>query len=41
MKKILYMVINEKSFNAFIRDTFIETFDLKEKGHSVDIVDLI
>ena len=40
MKKVflVYGHYNEKSFNAAIRDTFIET--LKEKGHQIDIVDL-
>ena len=40
MKKIflLYGHYNEKSFNAAIRDTFIETAEAK--GHSVDCVDL-
>ena len=40
MKKIfiLYGHYNEQSFNAAIRDTFIET--AKQNGHSVDCVDL-
>tara|TARA_Y100000992_G_scaffold105984_1_gene69030 strand:- start:906 stop:1475 length:570 start_codon:yes stop_codon:yes gene_type:complete len=40
MKKIflVYGHYDEKSFNAAIRDTFIET--AKSKGHTVDIVDL-
>ena len=40
MKKIflIYGHYNEKSFNAAIRDTFIET--IKKIGHSVDVVDL-
>ena len=39
MKKIflIYGHYNEKSFNAAIRDTFIET--IKKIGHSVDEVD--
>ena len=40
MKKIfiVYGHYNEKSFNASIRDTFIET--VTKDGHTVDIVDL-
>ena len=40
MKKIflVYGHYNDKSFNAAIRDTFIETAE--KKGHSVDCVDL-
>ena len=40
MKKIfiVYGHYNEKSFNAAIRDTFIET--VKNLGHEIDIVDL-
>ena len=40
MKKIflIYGHYNEKSFNASIRDTFIET--VKNKGDTVDVVDL-
>ena len=40
MKKIfiVYGHYNEKSFNAAIRDTFIDT--VKKIGHSVDVVDL-
>ena len=40
MKKIfiVYGHYNEKSFNASIRDTFIE--EVKKNGHSVDVVDL-
>ena len=40
MKKIIliYGHYNDKSFNAAIRDTFVNT--VKEKGHSVDIIDL-
>jgi len=40
MKKIfiVYGHYNEKSFNAAIRDTFIET--VKKNDHQVDIVDL-
>ena len=40
MKKIfiVYGHYNEKSFNAAIRDTFIET--VEKIGHSVDVVDL-
>ena len=40
MKKIfiIYGHYDEKSFNAAIRDTFIET--VKQNGHSVDVVDL-
>ena len=40
MKKIfiVYGHYNEKSFNAAIRDTFIET--VTKDGHTVDIVDL-
>ena len=40
MKKIflIYGHYDDKSFNAAIRDTFIET--VKDKGHSVDVVDL-
>ena len=40
MKKIflIYGHYNDQSFNAAIRDTFIKT--AKEKGHSVDTVDL-
>ena len=40
MKKIflVYGHYNEKSFNAAIRDAFIET--AKSKGHQVDLVDL-
>ena len=40
MKKIfiVYGHYNEKSFNAAIRDTFIET--VKKSDHQVDIVDL-
>ena len=40
MKKIflVYGHYSEKSFNAAIRDTFIET--AKQKGHQVDFVDL-
>ncbi|MFM7499095.1 MAG: NAD(P)H-dependent oxidoreductase [Candidatus Fonsibacter sp.] len=40
MKKIfiVYGHYSDQSFNAAIRDTFIET--VKQKGHSVDCVDL-
>ena len=40
MKKIflIYGHYDEKSFNAAIRDTFIET--IKKIGHTVDVVDL-
>ena len=40
MKKIflIYGHYDDKSFNAAIRDTFIKT--AKEKGHSVDAIDL-
>ena len=40
MKKIflVYGHYNKHSFNASIKDTFIET--IKKNGHSVDIVDL-
>ena len=40
MKKIflIYGHYDEKSFNAAIRDTFVNT--AKEKGHSVDTIDL-
>ena len=40
MKKIfiVYGHYSEKSFNAAIRDTFIET--IKQIGHTVDVVDL-
>ena len=40
MKKIfiVYGHYYEKSFNAAIRDTFIEK--VKENGHQVDLVDL-
>ena len=40
MKKIIliYGHYNDKSFNAAIRDTFVNT--VKEKGHSVDVIDL-
>ncbi len=40
MKKIfiVYGHYNEKSFNAAIRDTFIET--VEKNGHKVDVVDL-
>ena len=40
MKKIflIYGHYNDKSFNAAIRDTFVNT--AKEKGHSVDTIDL-
>ena len=40
MKKIfiVYGHYNEKSFNAAIRDTFIET--VKKNDHTVDVVDL-
>ena len=40
MKKIfiVYGHYNENSFNAAIRDTFIET--IKKNGHQVDVVDL-
>ena len=40
MKKIflIYGHYNDKSFNAAIRDTFIET--LNKKGDTVDVVDL-
>ena len=40
MKKIflIYGHYDDNSFNAAIRDTFIST--AKEKGHSVDAVDL-
>ena len=35
---LVYGHYNEKSFNAAIRDVFIET--AKQKGHQVDLVDL-
>ena len=35
---LIYGHYDDKSFNAAIRDTFIST--AKEKGHSVDVVDL-
>ena len=40
MKKIfiVYGHYNEKSFNAAIRDTFIET--VQKSGHETDVVDL-
>ena len=40
MKKIIliYGHYSDKSFNAAIRDTFVNT--VKEKGHSVDVIDL-
>ena len=40
MKKIfiVYGHYNDQSFNAAIRDTFVNT--AKEKGHLVDVVDL-
>ena len=40
MKKIflIYGHYDDKSFNAAIRETFIKT--AKEKGHSVDAIDL-
>ena len=40
MKKIfiVYGHYNDKSFNASIRDTFVET--VNNNGHSTDVVDL-
>ena len=40
MKKIfiVYRHYNDKSFNASIKDTFIQT--VKDNGNEVDIVDL-
>ena len=40
MKKIflVYGHYDDKSFNAAIRDTFIETS--KDNGHTVDVIDL-